>query len=324
MDSPAISIGRPVNEPDVGRFDPVETPPEHLLSFPADPLHRVRQHLPIGAMDVCRKTTGGTYRNDGEGVVDVSVREQYRDWFEPVVTEDLVDAGCHLNAGIDDDALLPPIGGHDIDVRPEGSRGKASDEHPPEPTWRGFPTLIPRQPGSTRVSRAGATVSSRSTRQRKEVARRKYEKYQERKRAEAARKRHFRIILAVIVIVALLIAATFWVVSMTDNGEEEPQTQPGNPLVFSQPEQVLAAGTSATATLQTNKGTITFDLNTEQAPKNSNSLAFPRWARILRRDSLPSTHDRPDSFRLAVRLSRWFRKWRPRLHSRGREPAEGR
>lgn len=117
-------------------------------------------------------------------------------------------------------------------------------------------------------------MSSRSTRQRKEVARRKYEKYQERKRAEAARKRHFRIILVVIVIVALLIAATFWVVSMTDNGEEEPQTQPGNPLVFSQPEQVLAAGTSATATLQTNKGTITFDLNTEQAPKNSNSLAF--------------------------------------------------
>lgn len=118
-------------------------------------------------------------------------------------------------------------------------------------------------------------MSSRSTRQRKEVARRKYEKYQERKRAEATRKRHFRIIVAVVLVVALLIAGTFWVVGKGGDDEgETPQTEPGTPLVFSQPEQVLAEGTPATATLQTNKGTISFDLNTKDAPKNSNSLAF--------------------------------------------------
>ena len=118
-------------------------------------------------------------------------------------------------------------------------------------------------------------MSSRSTRQRKEVARRKYEKYQERRRAEAARKRHFRIIVSVVLVVALLIAGTFWWVSMAGDDEgEAPQTEPGSPLVYSQPQQVLAKGAPATATLQTNKGTISFDLNTKDAPNNSNSLAF--------------------------------------------------
>ena len=117
-------------------------------------------------------------------------------------------------------------------------------------------------------------MSSRSTRQRKDVARRKYEKYQERRRAEATRKRHFRITMAVVLVVALLIAGTFWIVSMSGDEDAAPQTEPGSPLVFSQPQQVLAEGAPATATLVTNKGTISFDLNTQDAPINANSLAF--------------------------------------------------
>ena len=82
-------------------------------------------------------------------------------------------------------------------------------------------------------------MSSRSTRQRKEVARRKYEKYQERKRAEAARRRRCAIIVAIVVVVALLIAGTFWFVNTAGEDDEAPQTQPGEPLVYSQPQQVL-------------------------------------------------------------------------------------
>lgn len=117
-------------------------------------------------------------------------------------------------------------------------------------------------------------MSSRSTRQRKVVARRKYEKYQERKRAEAARRRRWQVIVAVVVVVALLIAGIFWFVNTAGEDDEAPQTQPGEPLVYSQPQEVLAAGTPATATLQTNKGAVAFELNTDKAPKNSNSMAF--------------------------------------------------
>jgi len=120
-------------------------------------------------------------------------------------------------------------------------------------------------------------VSSKQ-KQRKAVARAKYESYLERRVAKARRHRRNQFIIAGVVIVAIVGGAALWMGGVfTDEpaSSADPAATPStDTMQFTQPEQVLDKGAPATLTLATDKGDIEIALDTKDAPVNSNSLAF--------------------------------------------------
>ena len=80
-------------------------------------------------MDPGGGVVGAGDRGDAPHVVDVAVGDQHRDRLEPVLADDLVDAGGGVLARVDDDALGAGTGGDDVAVGPPGACGEAGDEH---------------------------------------------------------------------------------------------------------------------------------------------------------------------------------------------------
>lgn len=121
-------------------------------------------------------------------------------------------------------------------------------------------------------------VSSKQ-KQRKAVERAKYESYLERKAAKARRQRRNQLIIGGAVVLVVLGGAVLWM-SGVFSGDEPTTAEPNpssstpDPQQFDQPEQVLAKGEPATATMVTDQGDITVKLDTKNAPQNSNSIAF--------------------------------------------------
>ena len=117
---------------------------------------------------------------------------------------------------------------------------------------------------------------SSKNKQRKAVARAKYEAYLERRAERARRHRRHQIIAGVVVVT--VIVAGFALVN-TGVLQDDPPAQSDAPATedppsFDQPTQVLQKDAPTTATLVTDRGDITIDLETTRAPKNSNSIAF--------------------------------------------------
>ncbi|GAA1955855.1 hypothetical protein GCM10009838_09500 [Catenulispora subtropica] len=63
------------------------------------------------------------------------MREQDGDRLQPVLPDHLLDAGGGVLAGIDDHALLPGAGRHEIAVRTQASGWESGDKHA-RPTLR--------------------------------------------------------------------------------------------------------------------------------------------------------------------------------------------
>jgi peptidyl-prolyl cis-trans isomerase B (cyclophilin B) len=123
-------------------------------------------------------------------------------------------------------------------------------------------------------------VSSKKQ-QRKAVARAKYEAYLERKAVQQRRHRRNQLIVGGVVIVAIIGAAIVWSAGVFDDDpvSADPSASPTptssiEPMSFKRAGQVLTKGKPATATFATDNGDITIKLATDDAPKNSNSLAF--------------------------------------------------
>ncbi len=120
--------------------------------------------------------------------------------------------------------------------------------------------------------------------QRKAAARANYEAYLTRKAEQARRRKRRDIIIGVVVAVAIVVGFGVWTSVQGDDTPApaaEPAASPSatpsastSPKSYDKPEQVLNDKTPATATLKTNQGTITIDLDVKNAPKNSNSIAF--------------------------------------------------
>jgi len=133
-------------------------------------------------------------------------------------------------------------------------------------------------------------VSSKKQ-QRKAVERAKYQAYLERKATQRRRRRSNQIIIGSVVTVAILVGAALWgsgtftdeapaaepapTASPTPTPKTTPKPTPKSTTpTYDKARQVLTAGKPATATLKTNHGDITIDLDTKNAPNNSNSIAF--------------------------------------------------
>ena len=119
---------------------------------------------------------------------------------------------------------------------------------------------------------------SSKQKQRKAAARARYESYLARRAEKARRHRRNQFIVAGVVIVAIVGAAALWtggVFSDESPASADPAASSSPPPVqFPKAEQVLDKGVPASATLVTNQGDITFKMDTEGAPVNSNSVAF--------------------------------------------------
>lgn len=121
-------------------------------------------------------------------------------------------------------------------------------------------------------------MSPSNTKRRRAAERARYQAYLERRAAKQHRQRLVQRVVAGVLVAALVGLSAWWlVVARSGNDTATPTPTPTpTPSVpqWAEPEQVLAPGTPATATMTTNRGTIVMDLATEQAPKASNSMAF--------------------------------------------------
>lgn len=108
--------------------------------------------------------------------------------------------------------------------------------------------------------------------QRKAKARARHEAYLARQRAKAERRRHRRVVAAAIAGVAV-VAAGGWFLWQSSS-DDQPAVATSDTFSYDAAEDVLAKGTTADLVLDTDQGPITIALDTTEAPKNSNSLAF--------------------------------------------------
>ncbi len=119
---------------------------------------------------------------------------------------------------------------------------------------------------------------SSKQKQRKAAERAKYEAYLERRSEKARRQRRNQFIIAGVVVAVIVGGVALWMSGIFDGDTDataDPSSQPtSEPLQFKKPKQVLTKGEPATATMVTDQGDITIELDTAKAPKNSNSLAF--------------------------------------------------
>ncbi len=107
-------------------------------------LHRVLELVAVVGVDPRRDALRPADRRDGEGVVEVAVRQQDRDRLQPVLAQDLVELGLDADARVDDDALLPRTGCDHVAVGVEGLGREPADEHG-RPLERGATGAGPRR-----------------------------------------------------------------------------------------------------------------------------------------------------------------------------------
>ena len=103
---------------------------QHRGALAGDARHRVGEQVSVGRVDPGGRVVRPRDRGDRPHVVDVPVGEQYGDRLEPVLADDVGDAGRGVLAGVDDDALGPGAGGDDVAVRGPRACGEAGDQHP--------------------------------------------------------------------------------------------------------------------------------------------------------------------------------------------------
>ena len=89
---------------------------------------RVDQPVAVGLVDV-RRHGAAAHRGDRVHVIDVAVGEEDRRRAQPVLVEDLAQGLLDADARVDDDALLPLVGGQDVAVGPERGGGEGDGEH---------------------------------------------------------------------------------------------------------------------------------------------------------------------------------------------------
>jgi len=106
--------------------DPAEQP---LARLQREPAARVGQQRPVVRVNVGRDVPGPAHRGHGPDVIDVAVREQDRGRLQPEPLDRLLDALLRVLAGIDDQALLPRRGRHQVTVRGERAGRKPGDKH---------------------------------------------------------------------------------------------------------------------------------------------------------------------------------------------------
>jgi peptidyl-prolyl cis-trans isomerase B (cyclophilin B) len=118
--------------------------------------------------------------------------------------------------------------------------------------------------------------------QRKAKARARHEAYVERQQAKAEKRRQRRVVGASIAGVALVVAGGWFLWWSTDDeatqtAADSASTEPtadNEDYTYQQAAETLPKGAPAELVLDTDRGPITINLDTEKAPKNSNSLAF--------------------------------------------------
>jgi peptidyl-prolyl cis-trans isomerase B (cyclophilin B) len=108
--------------------------------------------------------------------------------------------------------------------------------------------------------------------QRKAKARARHEAYVERQQAKADTRHHRRVIGASLAGVALVVAGGWFLWWSTS--DDEPAQTATEDYTYEQAAETLPKGAPAELVLDTDRGPITINLDTEKAPKNSNSLAF--------------------------------------------------
>ena len=103
---------------------------QHAAHVGGDAGQRVGQQVAVLGVDPRGGVIGSGDRRDAPHVVEVTMGHQHRDRLQPVLTDDLGDTGGGVLPGVDDHALLPGAGGHDVAVGAPGTCGEAGDQHP--------------------------------------------------------------------------------------------------------------------------------------------------------------------------------------------------
>lgn len=112
--------------------------------------------------------------------------------------------------------------------------------------------------------------------QRKAKARARHEAYVERQHARVDKRRQRRAVGAAVAGVALVAAGGWflWWSTSDDQATETADPAVSDDFTYEQAADTLPKGAPADLVLDTDRGPITITLDTEKAPKNSNSLAF--------------------------------------------------
>ena len=97
---------------------------------------RVDQPVPVVGVEVGRDAVGAADGRHRVGVVEVAVGQQDGGRPEPVLGEHLGELTEHLDARVDDQALLAGTGRDDVAVGPEDGGGEAVEQHAQEPIER--------------------------------------------------------------------------------------------------------------------------------------------------------------------------------------------
>jgi peptidyl-prolyl cis-trans isomerase B (cyclophilin B) len=121
--------------------------------------------------------------------------------------------------------------------------------------------------------------------QRKAKARARYQAYVQRQRAKSQRRKRRRVAISAVIGVLVVLAGGWWLSKVTSDDTGSSATASSTPtptppptndpkFTFDKAQQVLDPSKPATMVLDTNLGPIDIALDTKDAPKNSNSLAF--------------------------------------------------
>lgn len=108
--------------------------------------------------------------------------------------------------------------------------------------------------------------------QRRAKARARHEAYLARQRTKAERRRRRQVLVAGVAGVAVVAVGGWFLWQSTSN--DEAATPTADTFTYDAAGDALTKGTSADLILDTDQGPITIALDTQEAPKNSNSLAF--------------------------------------------------
>lgn len=123
-------------------------------------------------------------------------------------------------------------------------------------------------------------MSPSNTKRRRAAERARHEAYLQRRAQKEHRRRRVQQVIAGVLVAGLVGLSAWWLVvarsghdSASPTPTSTPTPSPTTPQ-WAKPEQVLVPNKPATATMDTNHGSIVIDLDTKAAPKASNSMAF--------------------------------------------------
>lgn len=110
--------------------------------------------------------------------------------------------------------------------------------------------------------------------QRRAKARARHEAYLARQRTKAERRRRHQVLIASVAGVAVVAVGGWFLWQSTSDDENATPAADQDTFTYDAAGDALAKGTPAELVLDTDQGPITIALDTQEAPKNSNSLAF--------------------------------------------------